>query len=72
MANQMNEWGPEGCRANRDEIVTHLRSAYAELTLADVTAMAAKAVAIGVAINPFDPAASLLSEAIRRAGIGAN
>lgn len=72
MAQQMNEWGAEGCHANRDAILTHLRSAYADLTLADVATMAAKAVTIGFAINPFDPAASLLSEAVRRVGVGAN
>jgi len=33
MANQMNAWGPDGCREHRDDILAHLQMAYDESTV---------------------------------------
>lgn len=73
MARRMNEWGARGCRdaGNRETILKHLRTQVAGLTwrrrieLAVRTAVSDPALAF--AINPLDPSASLLDEAIRRA-----
>jgi hypothetical protein len=44
MRNQMNSWGPEGCREHRDEILEHLRKAYDETTILSVIRAGATAV----------------------------
>jgi len=69
MIQQMNAWGIAGCREHRAEILAHLHKAYAELnpSWADQARMGAKALAMGIIINPFDPAGSLLNAAIERA-----
>lgn len=69
MMARMNAWGIEGCEEHREEILAHLNKAYAELnpSWADQARMGAKALAMGIVINPFDPAGSLLNAAIERA-----
>lgn len=70
-AAQMDEWGVEGCKAHREEIVAWLRSEQAKRGWLEKARAAVAAVASGVAfhINPLDPAGSLFDEAIRRAEI---
>lgn len=70
MAIKMNAWGREGCRGeHREEILTHLKTAYSKLTYADVVNAAASSVWSGMAlrIDLGDWFGSLLDEAIRRA-----
>jgi hypothetical protein len=64
---QMNEWGIEGCRRHRDEIVGWLREACERLGWKERIAAAAKAVTSGLAfrLSPTDPIGSLVDEAIR-------
>ena len=40
----MNEWGPEGCRERRNEILEHLDEEF------DAASLTTKAVALGMAI----------------------
>jgi hypothetical protein len=69
MVTQMNIWGPAGCEDHRGEILAHLNNAYAQLnpSWTEKSAMAAKALALGIIINPLDPAASVLDAAVARA-----
>ncbi len=70
---QMNIWGPEGCRQNRDTIIDRLRESYSKSSWADCIKAAANATRTGVAfkVNPLHPVESLLAwlvdEAIRLA-----
>jgi hypothetical protein len=68
MMDKMNEWGPDGCRAHRAEIVEHLRTAYKETSYAALAKASAIGVLSGLALrlNPLDPLGSLVDEAIRR------
>ena len=70
-ANQMDRWGVEGCRANRDEIVNWLRGEQANRGWLEKARAAVRATASGLAfsLNPLDPAPGLLEEAIRRAAV---
>jgi len=67
-AAEWNRNGVEWCKANREEILTHLRKAYSGLSLLSRAAIAAKLpveVAVGMA---WEGAPSwLLNEALRRA-----
>lgn len=65
---KMNAWGPDGCEDHRDEILEHLKKSYAAInpSWAEKATIAAKALAMGIIINPLDPAGSLLNAAIRR------
>lgn len=69
MLAKMNSWGVSGCNEHRDEILAHLQRAYRELnpSWVDKAKMAAAAMAMGVMVNPLDPASSLLEAAISRA-----
>lgn len=65
MARKMNEWGPDGCRENRQTVTDKLRENAAKLGWWEM-------VVIGAALvqepwfNPLDPAGSMVDEAIRR------
>lgn len=65
---QMNRWGADGCRGHREQILTRLRKAYKELTAGETAAAAWAALWSGLAfrLDPRDPAAGLLDEALRR------
>ena len=67
LARKMNEWGIEGCREHGEEIIEHLRKAYAAISWAEWLTAIAKATASGLAlkINPLDPLGSLLDESER-------
>ena len=62
----MDSLGPDGCRRERIRLVRALESNYAKLNLRliDKAAIGARAVVMGVVINPADPAGSLLDAAI--------
>lgn len=64
----MNQWGPEGCQENFQVIVGWLRKEYKTWGWG---AKIANAVKIGVKVdfpvNPFDPFASFINEAILQA-----
>ena len=66
---QMDLWGVEGCRANRNTIVGWLRDNAPRWGWADRVKAAANAVINGLAfkLNPLDPFPGVLDEAIRRA-----
>ena len=68
-ANKMDEWGVEGCRANRETILTWMREGQGRWGWKDKLAAAAKAVTSGIAfkLDWSDPFPSLIDEAIRRA-----
>jgi hypothetical protein len=70
MARKMNNWGPAGCRENRDEIIAHLNKAYSEQSTWATVRAACIAAVSGAAfewLNPLDPAGSLLDRAIESA-----
>lgn len=69
LASQMDRWGAEGCRENRDQILGWLRQQQAKLGWAATVKAAVLAAATGLAfkLDPSDPAPGLLDEAIRRA-----
>jgi hypothetical protein len=66
MLKQMNAWGPEGCRENRQKIIDHLKQAYKELTFTQMVMAMGKGVTTGLAfqLNPIDPIGSLVDRAI--------
>lgn len=66
---EMNAWGIEGCRQNRETIIGWLKEAYEESTLADRMRARVAAVSSGIAwqIDWSDPFDWLVDEAIRRA-----
>lgn len=66
-AARMDVWGPAGCEARRDEILTWLRGQAAQLGWWGRLKAGAALAAIGMIFYPLDPAAALLDEAIRRA-----
>lgn len=68
LARSMDEWGPDGCRANEGVILAKLRTAASRLGWAGWLRAGMKAFAAGLAvkINPLDPAPALLREALRR------
>lgn len=70
-AAQMNLWGVEGCKANRNTIVGWLKDGAPRWGWGDWVKAAANAVVSGLVLklNPLDPFPSLLDEAIRRAEI---
>lgn len=47
MVAKMNQWGPDGCEANRDEILAHLQTAYDSADLATKLRAGANAIAQG-------------------------
>jgi hypothetical protein len=69
MIQNMNAWGPDGCREHRAEIVEHIEKAYETLTFTEAwqaTVIAAWS-GLASAINPLDICGSLVDEAISRA-----
>ncbi len=66
---QMDLWGVEGCRENREQIIAWMREGQTRWGWKDKLAAAAAAVKSGLAfkLNPLDPYPSLIDEAIRRA-----
>ena len=78
MVVDMNIWGPEGCRQNREKIIERLRVAYSQSSWTDCIKAAANATRTGAAfkVNPLHPVESLLAwlvdESIRRAEASAS
>ena len=68
LAIKMNEWGPEGCRLHRKEIVSDMRENAKLYGWGSVTKAAVNAFKNGVAwrLNLADIYGSLVDEAIRR------
>lgn len=68
-ANEMDEWGVEGCKANRQQIIDWMREGQERWGWKDKWTGAARAVMSGLAfkLNPLDPFPGLVDEAIRRA-----
>lgn len=68
-ARKMDEWGIEGCKANRDLIVGWMREGVGRWGWSDRLKAAAMAVTSGLAfkLDVLDPFPSLIDEAIRRA-----
>jgi len=56
MQQQMNRWGPDGCRAHRGEIVAHLRRAYHKTDWPQVFTASSAALTSGLALKllPFN------------------
>lgn len=67
-ARQMDAWGVAGCKENRETILAWLRQEQARRGWRDKLKAAALAVSSGLAfrLDPLDPAAGLLDEALRR------
>jgi hypothetical protein len=63
----MNEAGIDGCKARRDEFAQRLRDKQHLWGWAEKAAIYARAVSIGLVLNPLDPFPGLVDEAIRRA-----
>lgn len=72
-AEQMNAWGPAGCRLARAEIVEHMRTHAPAYGWATFVQAAGRAVLTGLAwrIDLTDPYGSLVDEAIRLAEVAA-
>lgn len=70
-AERMNNWGPDGCRIIRKEIVEHMKASANNYGWGNITIAIAKSITTGLAfkINPLDIYGSLLDEAIRLAEI---
>jgi hypothetical protein len=66
-AAQMNAWGIDGCRANRDVIIGWLKESAAKLTKQQQVAIYLKAKQLGIPLKLRDRYGSLVDEAIRRA-----
>ena len=68
LAIKMNEWGPDGCRSHKKEIVSDMRENAKSYGWSSVTKAAVNAFKNGVAwrLNLADIYGSLLDEAIRR------
>lgn len=66
-AAQMNLWGVQGCRENRDAIIRRLNDESKKVGWLDKLKAAKEAGKQFLFFNPFDPAPGLLDEAIRRA-----
>jgi hypothetical protein len=69
LRDRMNEWGIDGCKTHRDEIIAQLEAQYKTLSWSETIGAAINGTAAGLAsvINPLSPEKSLLDEAIRRA-----
>lgn len=67
-ARQMDQWGVAGCREHREEILTWLRKEQKKRNWMEKLVAGVAAVKQGLILNPLDPAAGLLDEAIKRAG----
>jgi len=69
MARELNEWGPDGCRERRAEIVQRLRDRRKLESWHVLAAAAARSLttAVGWTIDILDPIGSLLDMAIRNA-----
>lgn len=69
MAIVMNQWGPEGCRENKEVIVEHFQKYYKNYGWAECIKAATKSVTTGLVfkLNPLDPFGSIVEESIKRA-----
>lgn len=65
-ANKMDEWGPDGCKERKQEIVERLREEAKQRGWFTKLRAAGLAALKNVPINPLDPYGSLVDEAIRR------
>jgi len=69
-ADRMDEWGVDGCRIHRGEIVEYLRAKQREMTFSQRLLAAARGAVAGMTfVDPLDAAGSLVDEAIRRASL---
>lgn len=68
-AEQMNAWGPVGCRLARAEIVEWMKAGQKDYGWGDIAAAVIRAVTTGLAwrLSILDPFGSLVDEAIRLA-----
>ena len=66
-AERMNNWGTEGCKKYRKEIIDHFKNSSKNYGWGDFSLAAMKSIKTGLAfkINPLDIYGSLLDEAIR-------
>ena len=65
-AGEMNRLGSDGCRKNFDKIVDWLKEGASKYDLSEKSMVWARALKIGLVLNPLNPFPQLLSEAIRR------
>lgn len=65
-AAQMNEWGAEGCKARRGEIVGWLEEQRRKQGWGQILSSAVLALKAGIFLNPLDPVGSLVDLAIQR------
>lgn len=68
-AKQMDAWGVEGCKQNRETIIGWMRDGQGRWGWRDKVHAAAAAVTSGLAfkLNPLDPFPGIIDEAIKRA-----
>ena len=66
---RMNNWGAEGCRLYKKDIINHIKSSSKSYGWGDITKAVTKAISSGLAfrLSITDPFGSLLDEAIRLA-----
>jgi hypothetical protein len=65
-AAQMDQWGVDGCRERRAEVIAHLTNQWKNLGWWDKVRLGTRALVKGYA-SPSDPVGYLVDEAIRRA-----
>jgi glycosyltransferase involved in cell wall biosynthesis len=63
---QMDAWGVEGCKENRETIVKWIRDGAPQWKWSEKIAAGIKAAKTGLILNPLDPFPGLVDEAIRR------
>lgn len=70
-AEQMDRWGVEGCRKNKDMIVQWMKDGQSRWGWRDKVSAATKAITSGLAFkfNPLDPFPGIIEHAIHRAEI---
>jgi hypothetical protein len=66
---EMNIWGIEGCKTNREKIIAWLQTEKSKRSWSEKILAGYHAISLGLAIklNPIDPIPGLVDEAIRRA-----
>lgn len=71
MIAKMNEWGPDGCREHREEILKHLRKEYNGTSWPEIVVAVVRAKASGLAsrLDRKRHIESLLDEAIRQSEV---
>jgi hypothetical protein len=63
---KMDEWGPDGCKRHKAEIVEWLEGEWKRLGLWERLRIAGRAISVGF-LHPLDPAGALVDESIKRA-----